>query len=902
MRGRQRVSGFVALLCLSVGIRVAADPAVLVLHSYHKAAWSDSVLAGMDSVLSDVPGLNLYVEYMGTKQCNTPAYLELLAQEYRIKYDGLQFDVILVSDDNALRFALAHHRSLFHDAPVVFCGVNDYTPELLRDHSNVTGVVEHGDFLATLRSAGTLCPDAKQIYAICDGTPTGQINRRSFEAVLTANFPALSCSYLQDLSVAELGRRLASLPDDSFALFISFWQDVDGTLVPPETLGALFQQSTRPVFGRSEWMLGRGLVGGKCVSGFHQGEAAARLARRVLDGESTAQMPVILDSPNKFMFDYQELSRFDLPTRLLPDDTILLNRPDPLLKISRELATFITGATVLLLALLVALSIDVLRRRRAERRLQASEQRFRSLFEQALDGILVFQDDGVILEANEEMGRILGKDPAHLPGMSMTDLDPGWSVDRSGPAGTVATSPPYEVSYGGHAGTVPVQVREGRMISQGRVVGVAHIRDVTERNRARAQERALSERLERTQRLQSLGLLAGGVAHDLNNMFSPIVALPQLLEEDIDAVAHGRTDLVAGLHDGLQTIQAAAIRAADTIRDLLLFAQRVSIHKMPLSTSAMVREVFALPEFEALRSPGRGVPLEVCDEDLPVEGSKSHLLRAVSNLLRNAMEAADHDGQIDVTVDHTHLDEAWRGYETIPPGDYAVIRVRNEGEPIPEKRLGRIFEPFYSRKGATKGSGSGLGLAIVHGVAKDHAGFVDVTSGPGIPTCFSIYLPLLSATSDPEAPAAQDVPVAPLAAQGAGQRILVVDDEPSQLLVATRIFQRDGFDVATAGSGTEALALIDKHEGPDAPFDIVVMDVIMEEHLDGIETIRRIRSRFPDQKVLLASGFMQERHIIRARELGLHWLSTPFAPDALMKAVSDVIDEGNGQPAGCQGA
>ncbi|MFH1983300.1 MAG: PAS domain S-box protein [Pseudomonadota bacterium] len=397
---------------------------VLVLHSYHKADWTDGLMAGITSVLDTVPSLDLVVEYMDTKRITSEPYYRALDEIYRLKYSGIGFDAILTSDDNAYRFALARQAGFFKAAPIVFCGVNRFDPQEIAGHRRVTGVVEKGDFKDTLAFAVKVRPRAAAVHVILDNTHTGQINKDEFLAVMKRDHPQMMVRFLMGISLMDLAERLATLPQEDFAFFISFWQEGDGSPVSPESLSKAFYGSAVPVFGRSEWMINKGLTGGKCVSGFYQGEAAARLVERILQGEDAAAIPVNLDSPNRFMFDYRLLKRFGIPLSALPAGNILFNEPDPgFYERYSVLIWSVASILAVLTVLVVSLALNMGIRRRTEKALRVSETRYRTLVEHAADAIFLSDAKGQLVDVNRRACEILGYHREELLTMHVSDVD-----------------------------------------------------------------------------------------------------------------------------------------------------------------------------------------------------------------------------------------------------------------------------------------------------------------------------------------------------------------------------------------------------------------------------------------------------------------------------------------------
>ncbi|MFL5305097.1 MAG: substrate-binding domain-containing protein [Polyangia bacterium] len=394
-------------------------------------------------------------------------------------------------------------------------------------------------------------------------------------------------------------------------------------------------------------------------------------------------------------------------------------------------------------------------------------------------------------------------------------------------------------------------------------------------------ERSVQERLATSKRLEALSVLAGGVAHDLNNALGPMLVIPDVIFSQLTRLVPDQHAL-AELRDDLDNIKIAAERAAQTIKDLLTLGRQGRRPKAELDLNRLVKSCL-------LNAPWMGdraklnLRIELASEPLPVRGAESQLARAVSNLLRNAIEAVDRpDGDVTVRTSRVDLETTATGFETVPSGAYVVLTVADTGCGIPPANLERVFEPFFTNKHTGENSGTGLGLAIVHSVVKEHDGFIDVASRPGAGTTFTLYLPAgRTARAPSRAPAGTPHPHA---------RLLVIDDDETQLRTFRRILVQLGYDVETSASGLRACetfsqALADRH----APFDLVLVDMLLGEALDGLQVIEQIQSMFPKQKAIIVSGHAPDDRADKAIKRGLTWLSKPYDLETLASAIAQTL-------------
>ncbi len=394
---------------------------------------------------------------------------------------------------------------------------------------------------------------------------------------------------------------------------------------------------------------------------------------------------------------------------------------------------------------------------------------------------------------------------------------------------------------------------------------------------AQAQE----EKRATTERIKSLSLIAGGVAHDLNNVLGPLLALPEVIQKELESSPNHPVPVE--VVSDLASIQDAGQRAAYTIRDLLALARVDAAPKTLIDLTLILRgEQRAFADL-CRQSPQIAVRVELGPGPLGVYASESHLLRAVSNLVINALDAIDGPGTITVRAFERRVEQRIEGVDPIEAGHYAVVEVSDTGRGIPPESRARIFEPFFSAKRRVGTPGTGLGLSIVQRIVKDCSGYIHLQSEAERGTTFTLYFPLHEG--------GVLAPLAPrqVAPSRGTERILVVDDESLQLRVARRILSTLGYSVVTAPTGDQALELYAEREQRDG-FDLVIVDMMMPGRLNGVATIEEMRRIRPAQKALVATGFSPERMDILAGARGLPWLAKPYTLNALSEAVRAVLD------------
>ena len=395
--------------------------------------------------------------------------------------------------------------------------------------------------------------------------------------------------------------------------------------------------------------------------------------------------------------------------------------------------------------------------------------------------------------------------------------------------------------------------------------------EIEERKKAEQERSRLETELSRAQKMEVLGRLAGGVAHDLNNVLSGIVSYPDLLLIDLP------TD--SPLREPLKSIKKSGERAAAIVQDLLALARRGVMVKKVITLNDVLEEYFQSPEYTRLCSIHPGITLEQhLDIHLQtLEGSPVHLQKAIMNLLVNAFEAVESIGRVVVTTENRRVDNLFRGYEKIEKGNYIVLKIQDSGMGMSQEILEKIFEPFYTKKQMGR-SGTGLGMTVVWGTIKDHGGYLDIESKPGKGTTISLFFPVASKdmlTSQEESAENKQLD------HGAGQSVLIVDDEVEQREIGVSILEKLGYRAWALSSGEEAVEFIKKQ-----PVDLVLLDMIMPSGMDGLDSYRKILMITPGQKAVIVSGYSENDRVRDALELGIGaYLKKPYT----IKQVSRVI-------------
>ena len=393
--------------------------------------------------------------------------------------------------------------------------------------------------------------------------------------------------------------------------------------------------------------------------------------------------------------------------------------------------------------------------------------------------------------------------------------------------------------------------------------------EIAERKKAERERHRLASQLQRAEKMEAIGTLAGGVAHDLNNILSGIVSYPELLLLDLPEDSP--------LISPILTIQESGQKAASIVQDLLTLARRGVARTDIMNINQLILDYLKSPEYENLKSLHSAWQMETdLNADLlNIIGSPIHLSKTIMNLVTNAAESMPDGGTIRICTENRYIDRPITGYDHVKEGDYAVLSISDTGLGISPDSLPRIFEPFYTKKVMGR-SGTGLGLAVVWGTVKDHKGYIDVQSVEGEGSTLSLYFPVTreGLTTDNTQLSIEDY-------LGQKESILVVDDVKGQREIATSILEKLGYCVTSVSNGEDAIAYL-----KETSADLLVLDMIMEPGIDGLETYKRILELHPRQKAIIASGFSETERVKAAQKLGAgEYIKKPYTIAKLGLAV-----------------
>ncbi len=844
----------------------------LVLHSYHHGFdWTDSITEGIKSVLekSDIK-YELYIEHMDVKRHPAKETYPHLEQLFEDRYRNINFDVIILSDDFALDFIIERRSKLFPSVPIVFCGINNYESSRIENVSAITGVAEDIDLKGTIDLALKLHPGIKNVAFISDGAPSGLQMLKRTRKVMSQYREKLELIELFDLSLSELKQSLNRLPEDSIVLHTHYYRDKGSgrALTIEQSFAFVRQNCELPIYTGWDFQIGYGAAGGVVTNGNAQGSLAAKMVLRILRDEQADSIPVIAESPNTPMFDYNYLAPFGIRLSDLPKGSIVINEPISFYYRHKSLVWLTSCFIFVLCLIIISLITNILRRKQAEDALREGEEKYRDLVENIIDVIYAVDHKGVITYVSPSVISMLGYQPEEIQGRPFFDFIHPEDLPRVNEIFRevlVGKIEPSEYRILRKSGATLWIRSSSRPIYEGKQpVGLRGVLvDITE-------SRLLQDQLRQAQKMEAIGTLAGGVAHDFNNILGIIVGNTELAMDDVPDWNPA--------HHNLEEVRKACLRARDMVRQILAFSRHTDQKLDAVNINPIIRESLRL-----IRS---SIPTTIdIRQNIPrdtgiIKADPTQINQILINLCTNAAHAmGDNGGVLEVGLENAELnEETVTRYPNLSPGRYVRLWVKDTGHGIEPDHLERIFDPYFTTKDVDEGTG--MGLAVVHGIVKNHDGAIRAWSEPGKGTTFEVLFPIVGGDVEPRKKTYEPIPKG-------NKRILFVDDERLMTETVKTMLERLGYHVNAKMSSVDALDLF--REDPHS-FDLVITDMTMPK-MTGDQLTKALLQIRADMPIILCTGHSNRIDEEKAMELGVRaFVLKPIVVREMAEAIRRVLD------------
>jgi two-component system cell cycle sensor histidine kinase/response regulator CckA len=503
--------------------------------------------------------------------------------------------------------------------------------------------------------------------------------------------------------------------------------------------------------------------------------------------------------------------------------------------------SFLSAAVTIVLSLII-------------RALEKSAKEYSHLIQNSSDIIWTMDAQHRVTFVNSAVSRILGFSPKEMIGRSANEFFSNSHTDFTGllEKNSQLSCETILLHKLGHPVDVDISITRINSFSKTANEFQGLIRDISQKKQQEREAHRIKEKKAQAEKLESLGILAGSVAHDLNNILSGISTYPEVLLMD--------NTLDPKIRQGLSLIQDSGKKASAVVSDLLTVSRGSSAQKEILNLNTMIEKYLQAHDFQEVKQtyPNVSIDVQAEPELLNMNGSYIHLEKTIMNLLINAVEevAEKIDAQVDIITENNFIDPSTPEYENMAPGEYVLLKIKDNGSGIPSSHIKKIFDPFFTKKEMGK-SGTGLGLTVVWNAVQDHNGHIFVSSDK-TGTCFTLLFPAVrQAISEKSDPFTIDE------IKGQGEFILVVDDLKEQQKIALTILDSLGYTAKAVDNGYAAAELI-----KSSPVDLVILDMIMTPSISGLETYQMIKKIQPDQKAIIASGYSESSDVIQVQKLG----------------------------------
>lgn len=682
---------------------------VLLLHSYHKGyIWSDDISKTIEKQFAKHKDIELTTVYMDTKRVADPVYLDKLANLYKEQFKKRDFDLVIASDNNAFDFVIRYHEYLFKELPVLFCGINNFDKALL-DENNMkkymTGVVEQVDLEKNFELIQKLHPNLERLLIINDRSKTGLAVKRDLRNIIKKYETKFDIEYIDKMEIETLKKKVANLGKNDVILFVLMFKDTTGKYF---TYKQSFQQikkvSNVPIYGLWDFYLNYGIVGGLLTSAIAQGEAVSSRAIKILNGEKIANIPVLEKSPNLYMFDYNELKRFDIDVSNYLEDYVIINEPS---SVYRQFTKFIVTAVVIIMILsvvVVVLRANIQRRKKVELALSNQLEFDKVLLDTIPNPIYYKNVDGKFLGCNLSFANLVNKRRDEIIGKTAFDFFPydvalkNTNIDKE-LLQTFSTSTSEFTFYtpSNHMKHIILNKAVYKNI-EGNVGGIVCIMDdITER----VQQKQF---LIQQSKLAEMGDMVAAIAHQWNE---PLVELSALVQ-DIQTTYLLNELKDVHVKDFVQDSMVQIKYMSKTLNDFRNFL-KPSTKKKLFSISKALNEINEIIGKQVFYS---NIHMKFNykndKEELLIYGYENEFKQVLLNLINNAKNKiieknldSNRKGKIDINIERSE--------------NFNTIEIIDDGGAIDDKIINSIFEPYFT----TKEDGTGIGLYMAKVIIED---------------------------------------------------------------------------------------------------------------------------------------------------------------------------------------
>ena len=683
---------------------------VLLLHSYHKGyTWTDDISSQIEKNFKDNKNVELTTVYMDSKRIDTSSYLNNLANLYKEQFQNRKFDLIIVSDNTALDFMIKYHDFLFKDTPVLFCGINDFDSSIL-DVNNIrnfmSGVAEEVDLEKNFELISKLHPKLKNLLIINDTSTTGYAVKKGLDPIIKKYEKKFNIEYTDDLEINNLKQKVSSLDkENSVILFVLLFKDTTGKyFTHKQSFAQVKKVSQVPIYGLWDFYLNNGIVGGLLTSAIAQGDAVSKMAIKVLNGKKISDIPILEKSPNVYMFDYNELKKFNLDVSKQIDNPIIINEPSSVYKEHTKFFLLSIIIILILSIIVIILKANIQKREKVELELSNRLEFDKVLLDTIPNPIYYKNIEGKFLGCNTSFSNLVNSSKNEIIGKTAFDFFPlnvaskNTQIDQE-LLNTFATSTSEFTFY------TPSNEMKHIILNKavyknidGSVGGIVCIMDdMTER----VQQKQF---LIQQSKLAEMGDMVAAIAHQWNEPLVELSALVQDIQTSYLLNELKDMEVKDFVNDSMIQIKYMS-RTLSDFRNFLKPSTKKKLFSISKALTE-INEIIGKQVFYSNIQMSFNYKNE--NEELLIYGYENEFKQVLLNLINNAKNKIvekDFDyskkAKIDINIQRTST--------------HNIIEIADDGGKIDESIIDSIFEPYFS----TKPNGTGIGLYMAKVIIED---------------------------------------------------------------------------------------------------------------------------------------------------------------------------------------
>ncbi|AXH11112.1 ABC transporter substrate binding protein [Halarcobacter bivalviorum] len=685
-----------------------ASKEVLLLHSYHKGyKWSDDISSEIEKRFKNEKDIDLTTIYMDTKHVASPLYLNKLAQLYKEQFSTRDFDIIIASDNNAFEFAIRYHEYLFKDLPVLFCGINNFDRAFLGENNMknyMSGVVEQVDLEKNFELISKIHPNLEKLLIINDKSKTGLAVKRDLRPVIEKYSQKFKIEYVDNLDIDNLKKKVINLDKTKSALlFVLLFKDKTGKFFTyKQSFKKVREVSQVPIYGLWDFYLDYGMVGGLLTSAKAQGEAVANMTIQVLNGKDVKTIPIIEKSPNRYIFDYKELDRFDINIDKILEDYEVINEPHGFFRKYTKLVVVTLIIIAILLIMVFSMKANIQRRMRVEKDLQNRIKFDKVLLDTLPNPIYYKNKDGKFLGCNKAFSELLNIPKKDVVGKTAKDF---FAADIAARNETVDRKLLH--SLGTDTSEVTLHLADNQMrhiiikkavyLNNDSSIGgiVCIMDDITERIQQK-------QFLIQQGKLAEMGDMVAAIAHQWNEPLVELSAQVQDIQTSFILNELKDSQVQEFVNDSMVQIKYMS----QTLSDFRNFL-KPSTKKVFFSIKQSFEEIFEIIGKQIFYSNiNMRVNYNYKEDDLIIFGYENEFKQVLLNLINNAKNKI---------IDKNTNDKYNLTINVEESEKYNIIEIIDDGGNIDSNIIDKIFEPYFT----TKKRGTGFGLYMAKVIIED---------------------------------------------------------------------------------------------------------------------------------------------------------------------------------------